>query len=166
MSLNYIKWTVYRSCLVIVIKSIIFILLIEYLLVCMYFDPKIESQVCINNIFFSFNIFGVIFLFFYNMKQHLHSRLPVFYGTQSTVLKAQYEHSGKIEISKTNQLNVGRSGRDSKYICMRNSAKYIDRQRQTSLSKYESSLWGREFLTRNSKLQLKLLHKTFNISLD
>ncbi len=37
---------------------------------------------------------------------------------------------------------------------------------QTSLSKYDSSLWGREFLTENSKLQLKLLHKTLNISPD
>jgi hypothetical protein len=42
----------------------------------------------------------------------------------------------------------------------------IEAERQPSLSKYDSSLWGREFLTGNSKLQLKLLHKTFNISPD
>ncbi len=49
---------------------------------------------------------------------------------------------------------------------MRNSKKYIDRRKQTSLSKYDSSLWGREFLAEKYKLQLKLLHETFNISPD
>ncbi len=84
---NYCKWIIF------------FILLIEYLLVCMVFDPIIESQV--------YNYISNIFI-----QDYLASTvLSIWYRRLS-----MNEHSAKIGISETNHLNVERSGRDS-IIC-------------------------------------------------